>query len=345
MKAFRRRHAQALLLVALGLCALAASAGFAFARGSRSPAGTGIVVIDTNLRYQGGRAAGTGMVLTASGEVLTNNHVVTGATSIRVVVPGTKRSYVARVLGYSVQKDVALLQLRGASGLKTVSTSSGKPTVGEQVTAIGNANGTGALTAAAGKVTGLGRSITARDEQGRSEQLNGLIETNAAVEPGDSGGPLLDRSGHVVGMDTAASTGPGFGFSFQTASGHSAYAIPIATALAVSKQIEAGASTATVHVGPTAFLGVEVTAADEGFGASAPGALVAGVVPQGPAGSAGIVPGDLITSVDGRAIATPDDLTAAVLTRKPGARVQVAFTDRGGTARTVTVTLGAGPPQ
>ena len=329
----------------VAIAALALGAGIAFARGKATRIGTGVVVIETNLGYEGGEAAGTGMVLTSTGRVLTNNHVVNGATTIRVVVPGTSRSYAARVLGYSVTSDVALLQLNGASNLRTVSTAgSAKLRIGQSVKAVGNANGTGTLTAASGKITGLGKTITAGDEQGHAERLSGLIETNANVQPGDSGGPLLDTSGRVVGMDTAASTGSGFGIAFRTPT-NDAYAIPIAKALTVAGQIAAGKSSATVHIGGTAFLGVEVQAVSDGFGSAEPGALIAAVVPDGPAANAGLGPGDVITAVDGRTITTPQSLTTVVLTRKPGATVQVAYTDQTGASGTVSLTLGSGPPQ
>src|SRR6185503_693076 len=182
--------------------------GFAYLR-SHSTAngtGTGVVVIETNLGYQGGQAAGTGIVLTSSGEVLTNNHVIRGATDIRIRVPSTGRSYSAKVVGYSVSDDVAVLQASGASNLKTTPIGdSDSVDAGESVRALGNAGGTGRLISASGTITGLGRSISVNDEQGGSENLSGLIETNAAVRPGDSGGPLLNASGEVIGMDTAAS--------------------------------------------------------------------------------------------------------------------------------------------
>src|SRR5207248_556642 len=123
---------------------------------------------------QGSAAAGTGMVLTSSGEVLTNNHVISGATTIKVVVPKTGRSYKARVIGYDRTADVAVLELQGASNLKTISTGSAKLSVGATVTALGNAGGTGSITSATGTVTGLGKSITASDGAGDSEQLTGL---------------------------------------------------------------------------------------------------------------------------------------------------------------------------
>src|SRR6266446_8588103 len=136
------------LLVVVGLLIASVAAGIALARGTATPIGSGVVVIDTNLAYQGNAAAGTGIVLTSSGEVLTNNHVISGATTIKVVVPKTGHSYKARVVGYDRTADVALLQLQGASNLKTVSITSAKLSIGAAVTALGNAGGNGSITSA-----------------------------------------------------------------------------------------------------------------------------------------------------------------------------------------------------
>jgi S1-C subfamily serine protease len=345
MKIVRTLPRKIVLLVVLGLLVASVGAGIALARGTATPTGTGVVVIETNLAYQGSAAAGTGMVLTSSGEVLTNNHVISGATTIKVVVPKTGRSYKARVLGYSRTADVALLQLQGASNLKTVSISSAKVRVGATVTALGNAGGSGSISSATGKVIGLGKSITASDDQGSSEQLTGLIETNAAVEPGDSGGPLVNSLGQVVGMDTAASSG----FGFQNISATDAYAIPIAKALTIAHAIASGRASATVHVGATAFLGIEVASVDAagyGYGGeSVSGALIAGVVPGGPAASAGLTAGDVITALNGRTVSSPASISALVLTKKPGTKVPVTYLDQSGTSHTASVTLGSGPPQ
>ena len=168
-----------------------------------------------------------GMVLTSKGEVLTNNHVIEGATSISVTDVGNGVTYGAKVVGYDRTSDVAVLQLEKASGLKTVSlgNSSGVRT-GQPVVGIGNAGGTGGTPSyAGGRVTALNQSITASDQgDGTSEQLTGLIETNADIQPGDSGGPLVNSGGKVVGMDTAASAG----FSFQQGGSLTqGYSIPI----------------------------------------------------------------------------------------------------------------------
>jgi S1-C subfamily serine protease len=346
MKIIHTLSRRVVLLIAVGLVAASVAAGVALARGTATPVGTGVVVIDTKLAYQGSAAAaGTGMVLTSSGEVLTNNHVISGATTIKVVIPKTGRSYTARVLGYDRTADVALLQLQGASNLKTVPVSSAKISVGATVTALGNAGGNGAITSAAGTVTGLGKSITASDETGSSEQLTGLIEMNAGVQPGDSGGPLVNSKGQVVGMDTAASVG----FGFRDASASDAYAIPIAEALTVAHAITAGKASATVHIGATAFLGIEVAPVDSygfgGQGASAAGALVAGVVSGGPAASAGLAAGDVITAISGHTVSSPAAIPALVLAKKPGTKIAVVYVDQAGASHTASVTLGSGPPQ
>jgi S1-C subfamily serine protease len=347
MKIVQKLPRRVVLLVVVGLIVAAVGAGIALARGTATPIGTGVVVIDTNLAYQGGTAAGTGMVLTSSGEVLTNNHVISGATSIKVVVPKTGRSYTAKVVGYDKSADIALLQLQGASNLKTISISSARASLGAKVTALGNAGGNGAISSATGTVTGLGRQITASDDQGGSETLTGLIETNAGVQPGDSGGPLLNSKGQVVGMDTAASSG----FGFQNVSATDAYAIPIGKALTIANLISSGKASAAVHIGATAFLGIEVqsvNAAGYGYGgqsSSVSGALVAGVVSGGPAASAGLVAGDVITAINGHTVSSPSAISALVLTKKPGAKITVAYVDQSGASHTATVTLGSGPAQ
>jgi S1-C subfamily serine protease len=307
--------------------------GVALAARTSPSIGTGVVLINTNLGLQGGAAAGTGMVLTSSGEVLTNNHVIRGATSVRVVIPGTKHTYTAKVVGYDVADDVAILKAADASHLRTVSTAaSARLKVGQAVRAVGNANGSGRLVSARGSITGLRRTITVSDDSGGAESLAGLIETNAALQPGDSGGPLLNASGKVIGMDTAASTG------FVSTAADS-YAIPIAKALSVAKQIVAGHATARVHIGATAFLGIQV----QGGGAN--GLVIAGVVPGGPAESAGLQAGDVITSIDGRAITTPRSLTSYLLTKKPGATVTIGYVDLNGQSLTASLALASGPPQ
>lgn len=312
----------------------------------------GLVDINTTLSYQGAQAAGTGMVLTSSGEVLTNNHVIDGATAISVTDVGNGQTYTATVVGYDISRDLAVLQLHGASGLQTVSIgNSSSVSVGQSVVGIGNAGGTGGTpSSAGGSVTALNQSITATDAgNGNTEQLTGLIETNADIQPGDSGGPLVDDNGQVVGIDTAGSAG----FQFQTGGG-SGYAIPINEAVATAKQIDASHGSATVHIGLTAFLGIEVqpTTSSGGFGGGAfgqggqqgTGVVVAAVVTGDPASVAGISAGDTITSFDGTTVDSPSALTAALATHHPGDKVQIEWTDQTGQSHTATVQLASGPP-
>jgi S1-C subfamily serine protease len=297
---------------------------------------TGVVDIDVVL---GGtqRAAGTGMVLTANGEVLTNRHVVDGETAMTVTIPATGRTYDAHVVGMARDTDVAVVQLEDASGLDTVKTSSGSVSVGDAVVGVGNAGGQGGRPSAApGVVTGVDRSITATDESGSNpEQLTGLIETDAAIQPGDSGGPLMSASDEVVGMDTAGSSDGGDG-----------YAIPIAAVLDAAKQIEAGGSAQSgsgqsgsgqsqTQAGG-AYLGVEVQDGPMG-------AQVTVVVDGSPATRAGLTAGDTITSVAGRSVASVTDLASAMAALAPGQVVDVTFAGPDGTGQSSRTTLTAAP--
>jgi S1-C subfamily serine protease len=329
--------AAALLAAALLALLQSALARPAAAAEAATPAGSraGIVNIYTKLSYQSSSAAGTGIVVSPSGVVLTNNHVIRGATSIRVVDVTTKRSYSARVVGYTVQADLAVLRLTHASGLTAMPLgNSATLRVGQTVTALGNAGGTGTTSVSTGQITGLHRSIVARDDQGGAERLTNLIETNAAVQPGDSGGPLVNAAGRAIGIVTAGSVS----FRFQDSAGLG-YAIPINRARAVAKLIVAGKSSATIHVGPTAFLGVSVRDAPAG------GAQIVTVVPDSAAAAAGLAPNDVVTSLGGVAITSGADLQKAVLSLTPGETVEIDWTDPFGTPQTAQITPASGPPQ
>jgi S1-C subfamily serine protease len=296
-----------------------------------------LVDINVTLGYQGLQAAGTGIVLTSTGEVLTNNHVITGATRITAVDIGNGRSYTASVVGYDRSHDLAVLALRNASGLTTAQlVDSSKVRTGDPVVAIGNAGGTGGTpNAADGHVTALDQSIVAGDDAtGESERLTGLIQVDANVQPGDSGGPLVNSSGGVIGVDTAASQS----MRSQNA-GNQGFAIPINTALPIAQQIVSGKGGGTVHVGTTAFLGVQVSTVSGGSGA-----LVVGAVPGSPAAQAGLTAGDVITSFGGRTIDSPNALTTQVAGHHPGDSVQVQWTDDTGASHSASVTLASGPP-
>jgi S1-C subfamily serine protease len=298
----------------------------------------GVVDIDTVLKYQGARAAGTGMVISSSGEVLTNNHVVNGATSIKVTIVSTGATYTATVVGTDPTDDVAVLQLQNASGLQTVRTGDSSTVApADQVTVVGNANGVGGTpSSATGTVVATGQSLTASDESGaNAETLTDMIEINAAVIAGDSGGPLYNSDGKVVGMDTAASSGRTFGGDAAVSS-TVAYAIPINRALSIATQIESGHETSTIHIGAPAFLGISSVDTVQGV-------VVAGVADGSPAARAGLSAGDVITSVGGTAVESAEGVSSAIKSHSPGDRVTVTWTDTVGTSHSATVTLATGP--
>jgi S1-C subfamily serine protease len=289
---------------------------------------------------QGAEAAGTGIVLTSDGEVLTNNHVIDGATSIRVTDVGNGETYRATVAGYDATHDIAVLRLAGASGLKTATIgSSATVRPGQKIVALGNAGGKGGTPSVAeGEVTALDQSITASDEgSGTSERLTGMIQTSADIQPGDSGGPALNTSGQVIGMDTAASSGESQTGTVQ------AFAIPISQAIATVRQIDSGTATATVHIGRTAFLGVGLSTTGGGFGTQASGAAVAEVVPGTAAATAGLAEGDVITSVGGRPVTSANSLRDAMTSHHPGDTVTITWQDQLGQQQSARVVLGTGP--
>ena len=327
-----------------------------------------LVDINTNLSYQNEQAAGTGMVLTSNGVILTNNHVIDGATSISVTDVGNGKTYSASVVGYDRTGDIAVIKLSGASGLQTVTTSPGTAAVGQAIVGVGNAGGTGGTpSTAGGSITALEQSITASDNGGgNAENLSGLIEVNAGIQPGDSGGALVNTQGQVLGMDTAASAD-----STYQVSATQAYAIPIDTALSVAKKIQSGQASSTIHIGPTGFLGVGVGSSSgssgsglgggfgggfgggnsgnsgnggsTGSGASS-GAVVSQVLSGSAAGQAGVVVGDTITSLNGTPVNTPSDLTNLMEPQHPGNTVQLQWTDQSGQTHSASVKLGSGPP-
>jgi S1-C subfamily serine protease len=254
-----------------------------------------------------------------------------------------------------------VIQLKNASGLTTASLGdSSSVASGDTVTALGNAGGKGGTPSIArGTVTALGQSITASDEgSGVSEHLTGLIQTNADIQPGDSGGALVNSHGQVIGMNTAASTGFQFqGQSSSQGSQEQAYAIPIGSALTIAKQIEGGNGSSTVHIGATAFLGIETSGSDSGSGASGfggfggqgtgqtagTGVAIAGALSGSPAASAGLTQGDTITAVGGQSVSSASDIQQVLVTYHPGDKISVSWQDASGQSHTSTVTLTSGP--
>ena len=269
---------------------------------------------------------------------------------MRVVT--TNKTYSAKVLGYSVTKDVALLQLSGASGLSAVSTAdSNSVSASQPVVGIGNAGGVGGTPSyAPGAVVATNQSLTASDPSNLTgaEKLSGMIQVAANIQPGDSGGPLVNTQGQVIGMDTAgSSTGSGVGYDDRYSTASEGYAIPIDTALAVVHTIESGTSTTTVHVGATPILGVEISptlSGYEGFNNSpVAGVQIAGLAAATPAASSGLVAGDVITALNGQTVTSATQLSAIVQTLTPGDSIKVSYTTVGGTTRTINVALIAGP--
>jgi S1-C subfamily serine protease len=299
-----------------------------------------IVNINTELGLQGAAAAGTGIVLTPDGEILTNNHVVAGATSIKVTSIGTGQTYDAEVVGYNRSEDVAVLQLENASGLPAAAIGdSSTVKVGDQILGLGNAGGKGGdPVPAAGTVAALDQSITASDESsGSSEQLTGLIQVRANIESGDSGGPLVNANAQVIGVDTAASTGYQLN-GRRSGAGGQGFAIPINQAIDIAHRIVAGTASDKIHIGKTAFIGVSVADAQGGQGAQ-----VREVVARGPAQRAGLAAGAVITAIDGKPIDSATTLTNVMDTHHPGDQLTVTVSDASGAQQQLKVTAAEGP--
>jgi S1-C subfamily serine protease len=305
-----------------------------------------VVDINTVIQTTRGRpaeAAGTGIILTSNGQVLTNNHVVQGSSSIKVTVQGRSNTYTATVVGVDPTEDVALIQIQGVSGLPTATVAdSSTVRVGEGVVAIGNALGQGGTPSATeGTVTALDQSITASTGADTSEQLNGLIQSDAPISPGESGGPLVNAAGQVIGMITA---GESQGYRQTTAT--VGYAIPTNTAIAVVNQIRSGQATGDVIIGQPGFLGISTRSLTPGAAAQlgldvSSGVLVTGVVSGSPADKAGITQDSVITAIDGKAVDTQKALSSAIQSHKPGQQIRVTWVDQAGT-HTATATLTAG---
>ena len=317
------------------------AAGPAAVSASATPAGgttdVASAIVNINGTVPEGRIAGTGMIITSDGVVLTNNHVVAGTTGLTAQVAGTGPVYQVTVVGVDPTHDVAVIRLQGASRLPTVPIdTSGVLTTGDAVTGMGNAlGGNGAPVSAVGVVTSLNETLTVNGEGAAAQTtLNGLIQFNAPIQPGDSGGPLLNGAGRVIGMDTAGSP-PGS----SSASSSFGAAIPINAALAIAHQILSGVTSAYIQSGHSGVLGVNIES-----GSAADGALVGGVDSGEAAAGAGIVAGDIITSVGAVPVHSAPDLGAAIRGRRPGDRTTVTWRDPAGRAHEAAVTLSPGPP-
>jgi S1-C subfamily serine protease len=327
----------AAVTLGLGLATVPASASPSLPMLPRDPAamvgqvGPQIVNINTKFGYNNAIGAGTGIVIDPGGVVLTNNHVISAATDISAFDVGNGQTYAVDVIGYDRNADVAVLQLRGAGGLASAAIGGGVG-IGEPVTALGNAGGQGGTpSAVAGRVLALNQTVSATDTlTGADERLGGLIQADTAIRPGDSGGPLVNNAGQVVGMNTAASD------SYKM-SGGQGFSIPIGRAMGVAGAIRGGAGSNTVHIGPTAFLGLGV--AENGGN----GARIARVVNTGPAAATSIAPGDTIIAVDNVPINGPTAMTDVMVPHHPGDTITLRWRAQDG-EHSAPVTLAEGPP-
>ncbi len=296
---------------------------------------SGVVLITAQI--PGGEAAGTGMVVDSSGLILTNYHVVQGSTAVAVTLASTRQSFKAIVVGHDATDDVALLKVP-VTGLTAVKVDNDPVAVGDPVSAVGNAQGQGYLTASPGTITATSQTVTvANDTATGSETLSGVYVSDAAAQPGDSGGPLFDAQNEVAAMTTA-------GQQTQTVSRSrvgrtvATYAIPINKALSIVTQIEAGKETADVRVGPNPYLGISISSV-----AAGPGVTVVAVTPGTPAARAGMTGGSVITTVGGQKIASQSQLAAALAGHNPGDKVSVSWVDASGRPHSAQVTLAESP--
>ena len=298
----------------------------------------GLVDLRANLQYSHEVSVNTGIIVSADGLVLTSNNDITGATSVTATLVSSGRTYTARVLGYDATQDVALLKLEGAAHLPAVTLgNSSQAIIGMPVLALGNAEGQGGVTPAAGGITALDRSINSGDgDQGLAPQnLRGMQQTSAHVGPGDDGGPLADSDGRVIGMITTANSPSG---QLSTVG----FAIPINTAMAIAREISHGQASSTVYLGEPGFLGVQVKA---GASQAPSGALIADVIGDTPASRAGLAAGDVITGLNGLPVTTPASLHSLLQRYHSGDVVSVRWTALHGATHTTQLTLGNGPFQ
>jgi S1-C subfamily serine protease len=305
-------------------------------------------VVDVNTVVQTsngtGQAAGTGEILDSNGDVLTNNHVVAGSTSIKVTIQGRSGSYTADVIGVDPSADLAVIHIENVSGLPTAAmANSSNLHVGDSIYAVGNALGLGGTPRVTqGQITALDQTITASEGGANAETLHGMIQADAEISPGDSGGALVNSAGQVVGIITA-----GEATSFRTSSSNVDFAIPSNTAVDVANRILNGQAGNGVLIGPVGFLGVSVqtldasTASQLGLSVTS-GVLVRGVQAGSPAENAGITTGSVITAVNSTVIDSSQALGDALHQFKPGDQVKVTWITAGG-SHSATVTLISGP--
>ena len=289
-----------------------------------------VLIKGTITRSNGGQfggsastAAGTGMIVSSDGFVLTNAHVVNGATNITVTLAdGSTKS--ATIVGLDATADIAVIKISDASGLTPVTfAKSADVQVGDTVIAVGNAEALGNTpSVTAGIISATNRSLSSS-----SGSLTGLLQTDAAISPGNSGGPLVDSNGNVVGMNTAVETGT----STEPAA-NIGFSIPSDTLTKALPALEAGNSNGSTANSNRGYLGVSVT--DNAAG----GALIGTVQTSSPAATAGLKVGDVITAVDNTQVTDANSLIAALSPKGPGQTVSLTI-NRNGSTQKVSVKL------
>jgi serine protease Do len=281
------------------------------------------------------QAAGTGMIVTSDGYILTNKHVIEGARKIQVIMDSGEVYDDVEIVGKDPLNDVAYLKIKNVSDLPTVTLGDSKYlAVGEPVLAIGNALGAFQNSVTSGIISGLGRSITAADEDGNnSEELSDLIQTDAAINPGNSGGPLVNAAGEVIGINSAASTDyNNLGFS-----------IPISATKGMLNSIMQNGKAVRAYVG-IAYQNITPEIANENNLPVSSGAWIsnsgrASIATGGPAEKAGLKEGDIITKIDGVEIGKAGSLSTLVSEHMAGETVEFEFI-RGNDTMVTNVTLG-----
>jgi S1-C subfamily serine protease len=273
----------------------------------------------------GGRAAsGSGFVIDNDGHIVTNDHVVEDATQYRVRFGDNGDPIVAKLLGTDPSADLALLKIdpkdmpAEISPLRLGASSDVRP--GDEAIAIGSPFGLEG-TVTSGIVSALGRTITAPN----GFSISGAVQTDAAINPGNSGGPLLDSRGQVIGVNSQIQTNGGGDQNSGVG-----FAVPVDAIKRALPFLKTGKDA------PHAYLGIQMSQASAG------GASVGDVVSGGPAAKAGLRKGDRIVEIAGTPVHEPDDVSAAVNTRRPNDQVRV-IVERGGERRTLTVKLGEQP--
>jgi S1-C subfamily serine protease len=268
---------------------------------------------------------GSGIVLDTAGDIVTNNHVVTGASSFMVTTSSGKR-YAAKLVGSFPPDDLAVIKVSGASLKPATFADSSKLAVGDFAIAIGNPLGLQS-SVTEGIVSAFRQAV---QEEG-NVTLPSVIQTSAAINPGNSGGALVDIQGRVIGIPTLAATDPQLGGGSAPGIG---FAIPSNLVKDIARQIVADGKVLNSH---RAFLGVGVGETNGN------GVLVGSVTASGAAANAGVKAGDVIVSVDGTPTSTTAALSALLATLKPGQKVSVVVKHQNGAKSSVQVTLGTYP--